>query len=320
MRQSLARRRMRSLATVAALRNGCVGPGRFTGVDRRHRLAALRGHAGTWCRPRRPELLVRADQLAPAHGRVGRRAVLRIQRVLQELGRWHERLLDQGPLHEDPGPHGGSRWSDVLGEHHGEAGARQRSRTRSSNPRSPATQGSTRCTTPCSSRSPDTSGGDYWAGRVRTQGDLALAAALAASAEYYQDSWQRYGPANPVPPAPQWLPVAEAWSGRPRFRRRRLGGPHRPGGPPIIDYTVTAFPGGKTCSLSGPYSSGALTCSVTGPTSVPHTPSPSLRRTSTGPATGDHRTRHPDRAPLRAESRLATAGLDRRPCPGRLVG
>lgn len=41
-------------------------------------------------------------------------------------------------------------------------------------------------------RAPDQAGWDYWAGLIATQGDLALAAELTESSEYYSDAFVRY--------------------------------------------------------------------------------------------------------------------------------
>lgn len=43
-------------------------------------------------------------------------------------------------------------------------------------------------------RAPETGGWNYWSARVNADGDLALAAFLASSNEYYDRAWDRFGP------------------------------------------------------------------------------------------------------------------------------
>lgn len=65
-------------------------------------------------------------------------------------------------------------------------------------------------------RAPDQGGWDYWSLRVVHDGDLALAADLAASTEYDQRAWQRYG----WEPSGSWqilstLPSSSGWPSDP---------------------------------------------------------------------------------------------------------
>ncbi len=71
-------------------------------------------------------------------------------------------------------------------------------------------------------RDPDVGGWDYWAGLIGGSGDLALAASLASSDEYYDRAWDRYGP---PPAAPPGAPMLVATTDGPqRFQPAALNG------------------------------------------------------------------------------------------------
>ena len=96
-------------------------------------------------------------------------------------------------------------------------------------------------------RDPDTAGWDYWAELISSRGDLALAASLAVSQEYYDRAYARYV----VPETPAGVTtsagdhqVTVSWEA--------------PTGPSVATYTATAAPGGQYCTTSG-----ALTCTLT---------------------------------------------------------
>lgn len=59
-------------------------------------------------------------------------------------------------------------------------------------------------------RAPEQGGWDYWAGVIPAKGDLALAANLASSYEYYGRAADRYGTGLPV--VPSTLTFTKAWS------------------------------------------------------------------------------------------------------------
>ena len=101
-------------------------------------------------------------------------------------------------------------------------------------------------------RGPDVAGGNYWAGRVVSSGDLVLAANLAESAEYYGDAWDRYGLS--VPAAPTGV---HATAGNAQATVAWVA-PGSTGGSAITGYTVTSTPGARTCSTA------STSCVVTG--------------------------------------------------------
>lgn len=103
-------------------------------------------------------------------------------------------------------------------------------------------------------RAPDQSGWDYWANLIGTQGDLALAASLASSDEYYTRAATLYS--APTPPTAPINVTAVAGGGT--QATVRWNAPDFDGYSPILSYTVTATPGGATCTTP------ALTCTVSG--------------------------------------------------------
>lgn len=102
-------------------------------------------------------------------------------------------------------------------------------------------------------RSPDQGGWTYWAQQVKTQGDLALAANLAASAEYYGHAFDRYG--REVPGVPTGV---RALAGDGQSVVSWVAAETTEAAP-VTAYKVTASPGNETCTTTGD-----LACTVMG--------------------------------------------------------
>lgn len=101
-------------------------------------------------------------------------------------------------------------------------------------------------------RRPDESGLGFWTARLASIGDLALGARLAASEEFAARAGQRF-PWGATPTAP----LAVTATATTAAATITWQAPWWSGWLPIVGYTVTADPGGATCSTDG-----ATTCVI----------------------------------------------------------
>ena len=103
-------------------------------------------------------------------------------------------------------------------------------------------------------RGPDLAGWDYWSAEILRRGDLRLATALASSEEYYERAFARYHDKS-VPTEPTGVVAVPGTARAIVF----WTAPDWIGGSAISGYTVTASPGGQTCTTTG-----ARYCTVSG--------------------------------------------------------